>query len=697
MASKQLGKFKQWAGEKISSREKTVTADDNDDFKETEQDIDLRKEGLIRLHMAAEDYHHTLSKKKESPAVQENEKLMPIDTFGIVMLNHGEEFGDQSAFGSSLVKLGRAHCKVATLQESYAITFQDGFINSCKGFLQDIRDYEHQKKKLESRRLSYDAALNKLEKLKASKKEKEKDRKDAEDELQKSRLRYEETSEDVRARMQAIQENEVQQLRELTNFLDIQLNFARQYREIMQEVKEGWCDEAMLTNFERSRSRAGSQHTRRSVDDGSRFRSVRSKRSAVSMNNQGSSTDDDGPRKPHSRRPSESKTTMSSRPTSRASRKRSDSAATAGAAEKASKRMSVAGWASSAVSSVTGRGRKEGSNFAALKDKAGGDSDDDESDKEGSGTRPPSSRSMAKKSPMLSSSSPRVPPRRSKPPSPTGRVVKTLYDFSGTADELPFKAGEEIVVLSEPSEDWWLGQNASGRKGLFPTNYVESTSAPSSHMPRSSSGVPYPDDESEDDVGKYIGQKPVGVGAAEGASAYLNGFDSASAISSLADHNEEEHLVPFKGSDDDVHLPGRHDSPSGSYSGSGSSVSGQASGPGPGPGGLGASLSRLRAHSDMGTKRPAPPRPPPRKSTTNLLNAAPPLVPERRSPAPQGSSALLQPHPNGAALSAAGSRSSPGKDVSPFDSLMDISMQCTTFKQHPGEPIGFCGNCFRMH
>ena len=54
--------------------------------------------------------------------------------------------------GTSLVKLGRAHCKVATLQEAYALTFQDTFITSCQNFAQHIKDYEHQRKKLESRR-----------------------------------------------------------------------------------------------------------------------------------------------------------------------------------------------------------------------------------------------------------------------------------------------------------------------------------------------------------------------------------------------------------------------------------------------------------------------------------------------------------------------------------------------------------------
>jgi hypothetical protein len=57
----------------------------------------------IRLQAAAEDYQHVLSKKKESTVAEETEKLMPLDALGIVMISHGEEFGDDSTFGTSTV------------------------------------------------------------------------------------------------------------------------------------------------------------------------------------------------------------------------------------------------------------------------------------------------------------------------------------------------------------------------------------------------------------------------------------------------------------------------------------------------------------------------------------------------------------------------------------------------------------------
>lgn len=111
--------WNQWAGEKISSRDKTIIVED--ELKKLEQDIELRKQGIIRyahrsidcradvglnatrasvrLQATSEDYYHVISKKKESPSSGEAEKLMPLDALGIVMVTHGEEYGDDSAFG----------------------------------------------------------------------------------------------------------------------------------------------------------------------------------------------------------------------------------------------------------------------------------------------------------------------------------------------------------------------------------------------------------------------------------------------------------------------------------------------------------------------------------------------------------------------------------------------------------------------
>lgn len=52
-----------------------------------------------RLLVASEAYQHVLSKKKKIESLEDVEKLLPIDTLGVVMITHGEEFSDNSAFG----------------------------------------------------------------------------------------------------------------------------------------------------------------------------------------------------------------------------------------------------------------------------------------------------------------------------------------------------------------------------------------------------------------------------------------------------------------------------------------------------------------------------------------------------------------------------------------------------------------------
>ncbi|KAH7882708.1 hypothetical protein F5I97DRAFT_1939301 [Phlebopus sp. FC_14] len=674
-----LGKFKQWAGEKISSRDKTIVVDE---LKELEQDIELRKQGISR-YVAAEDYHHVLSKKKESLASGEAEKLLPLDALGIVMVTHGEEFGNDSAFGTSLVKLGRAHCKIATLQEAYALTFRDTFISSCERFAQDIKDYEHQRKKLESRRLSYDAAISKLEKIKTSKKEKEKERREVEDELQRCRLRFEETSEDVRSRIQAIQENEIQQHRELTTFLDIQLNFSKQYFDVLQDrcyVSKTFC-RSILPKFEHVKHKSRMHVSSRSANMSPSLHQKRSNLSNHSTVPASSNTsEEDEVMRTPSRRKSDAENKPMSRPNSRASRKRSDSngaMATPAESVKSIKKMSVTGWASSAVSSIAGRGKKDRDYFSALMNDDEGEKDDilDVS-------RPPSLRSLSRKSPKAKAqdledgSSPRTIGRILIPPSLQERkIVRALHDFNGSSDDLTFKAGDEVVVVSEVLDDWWLGMLKDGQKGLFPRVYTKPIANNRMSFRASPNGYDLSgrnhaqvfQDETDDDesIDHYL---PMDV--PHSATAY--GFDMQS-LTTTAAEDEEKHLVPVK-QDDEGLLQAPEYSPTI----------------------LPPSLKSKRTSSEgLPAKRAPPPAPPPRRSTNSRL---PPVVPDRppskhSSPAPVSVSA-----PTPVYLAPPSSvASAQDQDVSPFDSLMDVSLQCTDFKQHPRERTGLCGNCFRMH
>jgi hypothetical protein len=55
----------------------------------------------ISLGISANDFHNALAKKKDSEAVDQAEKLSAIDALGLVMITHGEEFGEESAYGTN--------------------------------------------------------------------------------------------------------------------------------------------------------------------------------------------------------------------------------------------------------------------------------------------------------------------------------------------------------------------------------------------------------------------------------------------------------------------------------------------------------------------------------------------------------------------------------------------------------------------
>lgn len=54
-----------------------------------------------------------------------------------------------------------------------------------------------------------------------------------------------------------------------------------------------------------------------------------------------------------------------------------------------------------------------------------------------------------------------------------GFAAVALFDFDGEEeDEISFKAGDTITEIEKIDSGWWVGV-FDGRKGMFPSNYVE--------------------------------------------------------------------------------------------------------------------------------------------------------------------------------------------------------------------------------
>ncbi|KAI0094225.1 hypothetical protein BDY19DRAFT_911876 [Irpex rosettiformis] len=724
MAGKQLGKLRQWAGEVISTRDKTIVSDE---FKELEHDIELRRQGLWKLHVASSDLHHRLTKTSHCEALGDTEKYLAIDALGIVMIQHGEEFGGDSAFGTSLVALGKAHSKVAILQEAFALNLGMTYIASLQQAEDEIKEYQAQRKKMESRRLTLDAAITKAEKSRSSKKEKE--RIDAEDEYEVAKSRYEEMCEDVRARMVSIQENEVEQLRELTGFLDSEIRYVAQYLEVLEEAKSEWIDEATILQMERSRKARPPVLPRRSGDE-SRLGSTRAKRSAsksrsTASDEADSSGEDSDTPASRLKRSSSTRSAGSrppSRPQSRAERQRTDSTVS-NATEKgekkekekaeklASKKMSIGGWASS-IGKMTGRSKKDHKKFDSLM----GDQDDleeGEANEAGAETRTKgSSRPSSPTKPRVSKSntptaSPQPPARILKPPSQQDKKVAiALHDFAAASnDEMSFKAGDRIVVLNEVIDGWWMGEHGgTGKTGLFPTTYTEVLNSSSSSLgskpllprrpstttlppsitrslgaspntsPTKTKPKPFPValNKKDPDVASVTSDvdHPFGDNyIAASRSPLYGGFPDQESVTSDAgpeDDDDEARLVKDEeDSDDGLHIYRAQNAPP------------------PPP------ARRL----SMPSSKKAPPPPPPRRTTTSTsqtLLAIPSRLglpgsnPSSRTTSTNNSFVSVAdiPHPDEEFTS------------SPFDNPKD---GCGDFKQNPFKPKGYCNNCFQIH
>ncbi|KAK8036115.1 hypothetical protein PG993_008729 [Apiospora rasikravindrae] len=226
--TKKFDRAFQWAGEKMGQEAKTAMTDD---FKNLETEMALRHDGMDRLQKSMNIYSKSISKRCES--AEDKEKGLPISYMGRTMMSHGEDFEPDSEFGNCLIVMGRANESIAGIQENYSAQASAYWLESLERSLAMMKEYQAARKKLENRRLAYDASTTKVQKAK---------REDfrLEDELRAAKAKYEESSEDVFRRMQDIKEVETETVNDLTNFLDAELEYHERCAEELRRARASW-------------------------------------------------------------------------------------------------------------------------------------------------------------------------------------------------------------------------------------------------------------------------------------------------------------------------------------------------------------------------------------------------------------------------------------------------------------------------
>lgn len=245
--NRKFDRFKQWAGERMGGEVKTGLTDD---FKAMEEEMSHRHEGMERLHRSMNGYVKSISKTKEG---DDKDRCLPIGHLGTVMIGHGEDFESDSEFGSCLVAMGRSNEALARIQDRYIAKATSSWLEPLERSLAQMKEYTAARKKLDARRLAYDASLSKMQKAK---------REDfrVEEELRAQKAKFEESTEDVFRRMQDIQEAEAESVADMGAFLEAELEYHDRCRDVLLKLKRDWPASQGLTANGDHRRGSGDPH-----------------------------------------------------------------------------------------------------------------------------------------------------------------------------------------------------------------------------------------------------------------------------------------------------------------------------------------------------------------------------------------------------------------------------------------------------
>ncbi|KAK0720228.1 hypothetical protein B0H67DRAFT_486925 [Lasiosphaeris hirsuta] len=226
--TKKFDRAFQWTAEKMGAEAKTAMSED---FKQLETEMALRFDGMDRLQKSMNLYVKWLGRRGESS--EDREKSLPVSYMGRTMISHGEEFQPDSEFGNCLIAMGRANERVSGMQETFVNEATTTWLESLERSLAMMKEYQAARKKLENRRLAYDASITKTQKAK-------RDDFRLEEELRSAKAKYEESSEDVVRRMQDIRDAEADSVRDMTQFLDAELDYHERCADELRRARKNW-------------------------------------------------------------------------------------------------------------------------------------------------------------------------------------------------------------------------------------------------------------------------------------------------------------------------------------------------------------------------------------------------------------------------------------------------------------------------
>lgn len=485
IVNKKLGQFVQLTAELTG---KATRSDVDDEFKSIQTTFERKR---VYVEHASSNVRAMLA----SAHVKSTERnLTHFSVVGQDMISAGSDLSEDSNLGAALVKCGEALEKAADCTMDWETRIRDGYLNPLLS-LQDneIREMQHQKRKLENRRLDYDAKRNNFEKSKKP---------DVEAEMNAAKAKYNETIQTMREMMTTITTNEDAEIDQLAEFVESMRSYFESGYAIFNNLSQTLKDPSIRgTRVARAQARKESQTNLSNGGNGA---------NGGGGGDQDEENGDGETETPTT--PAAAQTTVGELDdfnpflddsSSRAGVTSSSSSGSTKIAKppKPAKPENE----SKGLSSVLNRAT---SNATSLMDKLtkGSNSKKDEkpvinivsAEPMGAPAKPPkdttkestvatgtlvdvpsSTTSTATTSQTLSGSpsgslldSPVPKPRMKPAPTESSQRFQALFDFiPDQDDELPFKKGDIITLLKKVDDGWWIGE-FNGRRGLMPANFL---------------------------------------------------------------------------------------------------------------------------------------------------------------------------------------------------------------------------------
>ncbi|KAL6799365.1 BAR domain-containing protein [Trichoderma sp. SZMC 28013] len=226
--TRKIDRAMQWAGEKMGAEAK---ATHTDEFKELESEMDIRHDGMERLLKSMNIYTRWLS--RHCDALEDRNRSMPLAHLGRTMSAHAAELPD-TEYSRRLASMGNANEQLAELQTTYLDCANATWQTHIEQNLSMMKEYQAARKKLESRRLAYDATMGKMQKAK-------KDDIRLEEELRVNKTKFDDSTEDVFQRMSDIREAEQDTIGALTSFLDAELEYHERAANELRRIRKAWA------------------------------------------------------------------------------------------------------------------------------------------------------------------------------------------------------------------------------------------------------------------------------------------------------------------------------------------------------------------------------------------------------------------------------------------------------------------------